>query len=102
MILISLYIFPLFFRGEKPLGHHQTKASYYGRKLKTLQDLTQQIENAVNMIPSATIPLVCSSVLNFCRKCIAVNGDHFVHLRHRTMEELCTHFFFYKTQLLKL
>ena len=57
------------------------KNTVYGTKPQTLEELTDQIEHAINDIPLATIETVCCSVQRRCRDCAVAEGGHFEHVR---------------------
>ena len=53
----------------------------YATKAQTLEELRDQIEHAINDIPSATIQTVCRSVRRRCWERTVAEGGHFEHLR---------------------
>ena len=53
------------------------KNTVYATKPQTLEELSDQIEHAINDIPLATIQAVCRSVRRRCWKCTVVDDGHF-------------------------
>ena len=62
-----------------PLGNF--KVYRVPTKPQTLEELRDQIEDAINDIPLATIQTVCRSLRRNCLECIVAEGEHFEHVR---------------------